>query len=68
MAVTVLTALFIFVFSRELLAVYDSPAGQAWLVMVLGVFVLGAWLLDRFSQIDMPERFTARRVQNGRAQ
>ena len=68
MAVTVLTALFIFVFSRELLAVYDSPAGQAWLVMVLGVFVLGAWLLDRFSQIDMPERFTARRAQNGRAQ
>ncbi|MEM7093711.1 MAG: type II secretion system F family protein [Actinomycetota bacterium] len=64
MAVTVLTALFIFVFSRDLLAVYDSPAGQAWLVMVLGVFVLGAWLLDRFSQIDMPERFTARRIQN----
>lgn len=68
MAVTVLTALFIFVFSRELLAVYDSPAGQAWLVMVFGVFVLGAWLLDRFSQIDMPERFTARRVTNRRAQ
>ncbi len=68
MAVTVLTALFIFVFSRELLAVYASPAGQAWLVMVFGVFVLGAWLLDRFSQIDTPERFTARRVQNRRAQ
>ena len=62
MAVTMFTAGFIFVFSRDLLAVYDTPAGQAWLVVVLAFFMLGLWLLDRFSQIEMPERFTARRA------
>ena len=64
MAVTVFTAGFIFVFSRDLLAVYDTPAGQAWLVVVLAFFMLGMWLLDRFSQIEMPERFTARRTRS----
>ena len=68
MAVTVFTAGFIFVFSRDLLAVYDTPAGQAWLVVVLAFFMLGMWLLDRFSQIDMPERFTARRTSSSRGE
>ncbi len=62
MGVTVFTAAFIFFFSRDLLSVYDTPVGQAWLVVVLAFFMLGLWLLDRFSQIEMPERFTARRV------
>ena len=66
MGVTVFTAAFIFLFSRDLLSVYDTPAGQAWLVVVLAFFMLGMWLLDRFSQIEMPERFTARRPSSAR--
>jgi hypothetical protein len=34
--------------------------GQVWLTLVLGVFVAGAWLMNHYSQIAMPERFSAR--------
>ncbi len=59
--VTVFTIVFMYVFSRQLLDVYDTPTGQLWLLVVLGIFGLGAWMLNHYSQIEMPERFSARR-------
>ena len=52
--------MFLYVFSRPLLDVYDTPTGQLWLLVVLSTFALGAWLMDRYSRIETPERFTAR--------
>lgn len=63
--VTVFTMLFMFIFSRDLLDAYDSTAGQLWLLLVFGVFALGGWLINIYGQIDMPERFSARRGHNG---
>jgi len=59
--VTVFTIVFMYVFSRSLLDVYDTPTGQLWLLVVLAIFGLGAWMLGHYSQIEMPERFSARR-------
>ena len=59
-ATTVATMAFLFVFSRRLLVAYDSLAGQLWLLVVAGVFALGAWLLKTYGRVDMPERFSAR--------
>lgn len=58
--VTVFVVGFLFLFSRPLLDVYDTAMGQVWLTLVLGVFVAGAWLMNHYSQIKMPERFSAR--------
>lgn len=59
--VTIFTIVFMYAFSRSLLEVYDTPAGQLWLVVVLGIFGLGGWMLEHYSRIEMPERFSARR-------
>jgi len=59
-ATTVVTMAFLFVFSRQLLEAYDSTTGQLWLLLIAGIFALGGWLLHRYGQIDMPERFAAR--------
>lgn len=59
---TIVTILFMFVFSRDLLSAYDTFAGQAWLVVVLSVFAIGAWMLKVYGTIEMPERFSARRT------
>jgi tight adherence protein B len=59
--VTLFTMLFMYVFSRSLLEAYDSPAGQAWLVLVFAIFALGLWLMNTYGQVEMPERFSARR-------
>lgn len=61
-ATTVVTILFMFVFSRDLLSAYDTFSGQLWLIVVIGVFAMGAWLLHTFGEIEMPDRFSARRV------
>lgn len=60
-AVTVFTIVFMYVFSRPLLDVYDTAAGQMWLLVILAIFGLGGWMLNHYSQIEMPERFSARR-------
>ena len=64
-ATTLVTIAFLFAFSRQLLAAYDSTAGQMWLIVVAAVFVLGGWMLHAYSQIDMPERFAARTQREG---
>lgn len=60
MGVTAFTVAFLYIFSRELLDVYDTPIGQIWLLVVLGIFAVGGWLMNHYSQIEMPERFSAR--------
>ena len=57
---TIVTILFMFVATRNLLEVYDSLLGQIWLVVVLAVFAVAGWLIRVFGAIDMPDRFTAR--------
>jgi tight adherence protein B len=47
--------------NRDYLAAYDSPSGQIVLAVVGGLFATGGWLLTRMAEIDVPERFTARR-------
>ena len=59
--VTIFTTVFIYVFSRQLLDVYDTATGQLWLLVVLAIFALGGWMLGHYSNIEMPERFSARR-------
>jgi len=58
--VVVAAVVFLAVVNREYLAVYDSPTGQLVLAAVGGIFATGAWLLARMSEIELPERFTAR--------
>lgn len=48
------------VLNRDYLAVYADPAGQLVLLVVGGIFALGGWLLVRMSELEMPERFSAR--------
>lgn len=60
MGVTVFVVVFLYLFSRPLLDVYDSAIGQLWLLLILGIFVGGAWLMNHYSQVEMPERFSAR--------
>ena len=50
------------VLSPQYLAAYDSPGGQLVLIVVGGVFALGGWLLIRMAELDLPDRFTARRA------
>ena len=50
------------VLNREYLAAYDSFGGQLVLIAVAGVFALGGWLLVKMAELDLPDRFTARRT------
>jgi tight adherence protein B len=50
------------VLSPQYLDAYDSPGGQLVLIVVGGVFALGGWLLTRMAELDLPDRFTARRT------
>ena len=61
-AVTGFTMAFLYVSAPALLEAYDSLAGQAWLALVFAIFALGLWLMDAYSQIEMPQRFSARRT------
>ena len=60
-ATTLVTAAFLFVFSPNLLAAYDSVAGQLWLLVVIGVFVAAAALMRSLATAEYPGRFSARR-------
>jgi len=60
-ATTVVTAAFLFVFSPNLLAAYDTLAGQIWLILVLGVFVVAGALMRSLATAEYPGRFSARR-------
>jgi tight adherence protein B len=59
---TIVTIMFMFLFSRDLLSAYDTLGGQLWLIVVGGIFAMGGWLLRRYGEIEMPDRFTARRI------
>ncbi len=61
-ATTVATVAFLYLFARHLLEPYDTWAGQAWLLVVAGVFFAAGWLLHRYSRLEAPERFTLRRA------
>lgn len=61
-ATTVLTVVFLWLFARHLLEPYDTVAGQVWLGVVSGVFLAAGWLLHRYSRLEVPERFTLRRI------
>ena len=58
----VATIAFLYLFARHLLEPYDTAAGQAWLAVVAAVFLGAGWLLNRYSRLEVPERFTLRRV------
>jgi Flp pilus assembly protein TadB len=60
--VVVAAVAFLALVNRDYLAVYDSPTGQLVLAVVGGIFATGGWLLARMSEIELPERFTARAV------
>lgn len=66
-ATTLVTAAFLIVFSPNLLAAYDSVAGQLWLLFVLGVFVAAAALMRSLATAEYPGRFSARREAFGPA-
>jgi len=55
------TVVLLTVLNRDYLAAYDSPGGQVALLAVGAVFALGGWLLVHMAELDLPERFTARR-------
>ncbi len=61
LVVTLLTVAMIYFTSRELLAVYDTTGGQFWLLGVFGLFVISLWMMNYYAQVQLPERFTARR-------
>jgi Flp pilus assembly protein TadB len=50
-----------FLVARDFLKPYGSAFGQLWLIVIAAIFTIGILLLDRMSQIEMPERFTPRR-------
>ena len=55
------TVVMLLVLNRSYLDAYDSTLGQVVLAVVGAIFAAGAWLLDRMSDIDLPERFVPRR-------
>lgn len=50
------------VLNRSYLVAYDSPGGQLMLLVVGAIFATGGWMLLHMSELDMPERFSARSV------
>ncbi|WP_203338630.1 type II secretion system F family protein [Nocardioides limicola] len=46
-------------FSREFVAPYSTMQGQMVLVLLIGGFALGLWIIRRAGAIDAPERFLA---------
>ncbi len=62
LAVTLITVTMIYFTSDDLLAVYDTANGQLWLVAVFGLFISSLWMMNYFADVEVPERFTARRI------
>lgn len=54
------TVVFLAGMNREYLSAYDSPLGQAVLLVVAAIFATGGWLLVKMAGLDLPERFRAR--------
>lgn len=48
------------ILNRTYLAVYGTPTGQVVLLVIGAIFGFGGWLLSKMSELDLPERFTAR--------
>lgn len=65
LAVTLITVAMIYFTSENLLAVYDTANGQLWLLAVFALFICSLWMMNYFADIEVPERFTARRVTSG---
>lgn len=63
LTVTLLTVGLVYFTSRDLLSVYDTAAGQVWLLGVFGLFLASLWMMNYYADVQMPERFTARRSQ-----
>jgi len=63
LGVTLFTVAMVYFTSRDLLAVYDTTAGQLWLVGVFGIFMGALWLMNYFADVQVPERFTARHAE-----
>jgi Flp pilus assembly protein TadB len=61
LGVTLATVALVYFLSRDLLAIYDTGEGQLWLLATFGLFLAALWLMNYFAQIQVPERFTARR-------
>ena len=55
------------VLNRSYLVAYDSPGGQMMLLAVGAIFATGGWMLLHMSELDMPERFSARSAAERRA-
>lgn len=51
---------FLFLFARHLLEPYGTVPGQLWLVVVVSLFFLAGWLMVRYSQFEVADRFTLR--------
>lgn len=54
------------VLNRDYLVVYSSATGQLVLLFVGGIFATGGWLLVRMSELELPDRFSARSTQEAR--
>lgn len=67
LTVTLLTVGLVYFTSRDLLSVYDTAWGQVWLVGVFCLFLASLWMMNYYADVQMPERFTARRnqIRNG---
>jgi hypothetical protein len=64
--ITAATVTFLYLFARHLLAAYNTVAGQAWLLVVIAVFFGAGFMLNRYSRLEAPERFTLRHLQQER--
>jgi tight adherence protein B len=58
-AITLLLAGGIALLHGQYLAAYDSPAGQLMLLVVLGFFAAGLWLMERVTRGQRPARLLA---------
>lgn len=56
---TAMTALGLILFNRGYLDVYETPTGQAVLLVVAGCWGAGLWALGRMGRLVEPERFLA---------
>lgn len=61
-ATTLFTILFVYVFSDDLLEVYSTLEGQLWMTFVIALFAAGGWMLHKYGEIELPDRFSARSV------
>ena len=62
LAVTMITVAMVYLTSNNLLEVYDTANGQLWLLAVFALFISSLWMMNHFANIEVPERFTARRT------